>query len=134
MLTYCDLYDGDRRQASERLADLWPKLPKSDVFGLPSAKLDALLLRAHVRRRADRTITRTLGLEGKAHGRFVAAWAARDSERARAASTAFALLRMSVWSDLAAAYAGEMSVLPRLREAGVRDPERWLGIVAPQAK
>jgi len=133
VLAYCDLYEGDARSARARLAAQWPAVRGSDVFVVPSAKLDALLIwtQAHAGG-TTLSITRTAGSEGTAHGRFVAAWQAKSRAKARAASQSFGGLGMHLWADLAAMYGGDGTAGDRLNTAGVDDPERWLSVVAPQ--
>lgn len=161
---YCDLYEGALQRAQQRLTEAWPQVMASDVADVPSAKLEAHTLQAHVSLAAARAsgaardlapvkrvvrVLRKSGPEAAAHASLLeaclracsgASAAAQGKAFAQAAGN-FAALSMPLWAAVAGqrACAAQGADTPRrsqeqtLRELGVAEPTRWLGVIAPTA-
>jgi hypothetical protein len=160
---YCDLYEGEPQRAWERVEAAWKAIQGSDVLGVPSARLDALVMRAHAAlararggarrssirmvRRIARSVRRQ-SVEASAHATLLAASAsmlAGDPRRAVVeagqARETFDRLGMRIWSAVAhdaelvaggaSSASGAEAIHLRLAECGIRDPARWLRVVAP---
>jgi eukaryotic-like serine/threonine-protein kinase len=151
---YCELYEGKPGPACERVISVWKIIQKSDLYGVPSARMDAWLLRGHIEialakrdrlRRRDcqrvvRQLTKQLAKQSKeaaAHSHLLNAAllvvAGRPSAAAVAtdlAASAFDALGMKLWAA-AARRVQHMIRAPLVANAN-DDTLRALGVREPE--
>lgn len=150
---YCDLYEERWDHAWTRVTSMWNAIQRSDVFGVPSARMDALLLLGHVelarakhdaqRRRSSlrtvlrvrRTLTRQ-SPEAAAHAFLLeAAWrnirngSAHAHPSAVRATAAFASLGMTLWASAAEQVCSSLN--PATAQRGDDSALRELGVQEP---